>query len=74
VQLLAQFLVDGLGVAHRISLMNKKTSKADKPVPEYPLQTHGSRVAARGRRKANKMTEAQREEYFRRGVVLIHGG
>jgi hypothetical protein len=37
------------------------------------MSTHGSRLAARGRQKANKMTEAQREEYFRKGMVLIYG-
>ena len=54
--------------------MSRQTSKASKPAQDYPLATHGSRVAARGRRKANKMTEAQRDEYFRRGMVMIYGG
>ena len=54
--------------------MSKQTSKASPPAPDYPLPTHGSKVAARGRRKANKMTDAQREEHFRRGMVLIYGG
>ena len=53
--------------------MTKKKSKPAKPPKEYPLVTHGSQVAARGRQKANKMTDAQRKEYFRRGMVLIYG-
>jgi hypothetical protein len=54
--------------------MSKKPTKTAKPTKDYPLVTHGSQVAARGRRKANKMTDAQRDEYFRRGMVLIYGG
>ena len=54
--------------------MSKQTSKASQPAPDYPLHTHGSKVAARGRRQANKMTDAQREEHFRRGMILIYGG
>ncbi len=53
--------------------MNRKAKKREKAVKEYPAATHGSRVAARGRKKANKMPDAQREEYFRRGMVLIYG-
>jgi hypothetical protein len=55
------------------SVMIKKTSKPVKSSKDYPPVTHGSQVAARGRRKANKMTDAQREEYFRRGMVMIYG-
>lgn len=54
--------------------MNKPAAKATPTARDYPTATHGSRVAARGRRKANKMTAAQREEYFRQGMVLIYGG
>ena len=55
------------------SNMSGQSVKREKRNKEYPAVTHGSRVAARGRQKANKMTEAQREEYFRRGMVLIYG-
>jgi hypothetical protein len=55
-------------------LVSKKPTRPAKPAREYPAVTHGSQVAARGRRKANKMTDAQREEYFRRGMVVIYGG
>ena len=52
--------------------MNRKATRREKS-KEYPAATHGSRVAARGRKKANKMSDAQREEYFRKGMVLIYG-
>lgn len=54
--------------------MSKPASKPVPPAKDYPLVTHGSRVARQGRQKANKMTDAQREEHFRRGMVLIYGG
>ena len=54
--------------------MSKKTPKRGKPAKDYPKVTHGSQVAARGRQKANKLSDAQREDYFRRGMVLIYGG
>ena len=57
-----------------LSRMDKKPTKPAKPAKDYPLVTHGGQVAARGRRKANKMTDAQREDYFRRGMVAIYGG
>lgn len=40
---------------------------------DYPDKTSGSDLAARGRVKANKMTPAQREKYFRRGMFLAYG-
>ncbi|MBI3417328.1 MAG: hypothetical protein HY043_18710 [Verrucomicrobia bacterium] len=54
-------------------MKTKSQKPARKPV-NYPATTLGSRVAARGRKKANAMTEEQLEEYFRRGMVLIYGG
>jgi hypothetical protein len=54
-------------------VMNAK-SRRPKSSTDYPEKTTGSEAAARGRARANKMTDAQREEYFRRGMVLIYGG
>jgi hypothetical protein len=54
--------------------MNRPAAKTTTPAQDYPPATHGSRVAARGRHQANKMTAAQREEYFRQGIVLNQGG
>jgi hypothetical protein len=41
---------------------------------DYPEKTKGSEAAARGRARANKMNDAQRDEFFRRGMVMIYGG
>lgn len=54
-------------------VMSKK-ARARKPSKDYPEKTPGSEAAASLRAKANKMTAAEREEYFRRAMVLIYGG
>jgi hypothetical protein len=41
---------------------------------DYPLETKGSRVAARIRQKANKMTPAQREQCMKRAMQMYYGG
>jgi hypothetical protein len=53
--------------------MGMKTKPIRSGAKDYPSVTNGSRVAARGRQKANKMSDAQRNEYFRKGMVLIYG-
>ena len=40
---------------------------------DYPLNTFGTRAAAKARRASNKMTREERREHFRRGMVLIYG-
>ena len=71
---LRRYFVDpGRATPDNDSDMNSKTLRREKPLREYPPVTHGSRVAARGRQKANKMSDAQREEYFRKGMVMIYG-
>jgi hypothetical protein len=39
----------------------------------YPNQTRGSKLAAEIRKKANGLSSKQREEYFRKGMAMIHG-
>jgi hypothetical protein len=41
---------------------------------DYPEETAGSRIAARVRKQASKLTAEQRREFFRRAMVRIHGG
>jgi hypothetical protein len=40
----------------------------------YPEKTSGSRVAKKLRSEANKLTESQRENLFKRGMQIIYGG
>lgn len=40
----------------------------------YPAETSGSRLAADVRQKANRLTEEERDELFKRGMQVIYGG
>jgi hypothetical protein len=52
--------------------MNNRTSQTKNLV--YPETTSGSRAAKRVRAEANKLTERQREDLFKRGMQIIYGG
>ena len=41
---------------------------------EYPDETEGSRMAARIRQRANKMSSAQREECLNKAMQIYYGG
>ena len=41
---------------------------------DYPDETEGSRLAARIRQRANKMTSAQREECLKKAMQIYYGG
>ena len=53
--------------------VNQPAAKTTPPAQDYPPATLGSRVAEHGRRKANKMTAPQCEEYFRQGMGYSSG-
>jgi hypothetical protein len=40
----------------------------------YPEKTSGSKVAKKLRSEANKLSESQRENLFKRGMQIIYGG
>jgi hypothetical protein len=40
---------------------------------EYPEQTEGSRLAAKIRKLASKLTPEEEAEHFRRGMAKIYG-
>jgi len=40
----------------------------------YPENSSGTKAAGRVRTEANKLTERQREELFKRGMQIIYGG
>ncbi len=50
--------------------MSKKTNQLKNFV--YPATTSGSRTARRVRGEANKLTERQREDLFKRGMQIIY--
>lgn len=41
---------------------------------DYPDETEGSRIAARVRRDASRLTREQRRELFKRAMVRVYGG
>ena len=41
---------------------------------DYPAETEGSRIAARVRREASRLTSEQRRELFKRAMVRVYGG
>jgi hypothetical protein len=43
-----------------------------KPV-EYPLETEGSRLAAKVRTKCNNLSESKRAVLFNKGMAMIYG-
>jgi hypothetical protein len=52
--------------------MRKLASKRKKL--DYPEHTEGSRLAAKVRKLASKLTPEEEAEYFRRGMAKIYGG
>ena len=41
---------------------------------DYPDETSGSRLAAKARKMASKLTPEEEAEHFRRGMTMIYGG
>jgi hypothetical protein len=41
---------------------------------DYPAETPGSRLAAKARKLANKLTPEQRREHFNGAMTMIYGG
>lgn len=40
---------------------------------DYPVETEGSRLAAKVRKLGSKLTAEQEAEFFRRGMARIYG-
>ncbi|HEY5042890.1 MAG TPA: hypothetical protein VIK53_12900 [Verrucomicrobiae bacterium] len=40
---------------------------------DYPEETSGSRLAAKARKLASKLTPEEEAEHFRRGMAMIYG-
>ncbi|MBI2949955.1 MAG: hypothetical protein HYY23_20165 [Verrucomicrobia bacterium] len=41
---------------------------------DYPTETEGSRLAAKARKMASKLTPEERRAHFNAAMVLIYGG
>ena len=49
-------------------------AKASRKQRDYPVTSRAIRAAERGRQMANKLTEEEAEEHFRRAMLRIYGG
>ena len=52
----------------------KSPQRATSKKPDYPEETSGSRLAAKARKLANKLTPEQRREHFNGAMAIIYGG
>jgi hypothetical protein len=48
--------------------------RAAQKKPDYPEETTGSRLAAKARKLAGKLTPEQRREQFNGAMAMIYGG
>lgn len=51
--------------------MNKKPAKVHKT--DYPDETVGSKLAADARKRANSLTDEQRDDLLKKAKALIYG-
>ncbi len=51
----------------------KQPQRAAQKKLDYPETTAGSRLAAKARKLASKLTPEQEAEHFRRGMAIIYG-
>lgn len=55
--------------------MPRKTpAKVKKQSSRYPQETNGSRMAAKLRKRANTLSDEERESHFQAGMAMIYGG
>jgi hypothetical protein len=53
--------------------MSKPSQRTKRP-SSYPDETTGSKLAAKARKLASKLTPEEEAEHFRRGMAKIYGG
>jgi len=52
----------------------KQPQRAARKKLDYPETTAGSRLAAKARKLASKLTPEQRREHFNQAMTMIYGG
>lgn len=52
----------------------KQPQRATRKRAAYPDETPGSRLAAKARKLASKLSPEEEAEHFRRGMAIIYGG
>jgi len=57
-----------------IVIAMRKPAKKTRKKLDYPDETEGSRLAAKARKMANKLTAEERRAHFNAAMVMIYGG
>jgi hypothetical protein len=70
---MAKRLVDIVGRKRELMLVMKPSPRATQAKPGYPAETSGSRLAAKVRKLASRLTPEEEAEHFRRGMAKIYG-
>ena len=52
----------------------RQSKRAAQKKLDYPGETSGSLLAAKARKRANKLTLEQRREHFNGAMAMIYGG
>ncbi|HXR49012.1 MAG TPA: hypothetical protein VN784_16370 [Candidatus Limnocylindrales bacterium] len=65
--------IDNIPKKREIELVQQR-QRATPKKPDYPEETPGSRLAAKARKLANKLTPEQRREHFNGAMTMIYGG
>jgi hypothetical protein len=67
-------LVDNAAEKREIMCAMKRPKHIASKKPDYPDETSGSRLAAKARKQASKLTPEQRREHFNGAMTMIYGG
>ena len=66
--------IDNAFGKREIQLVMRQPQRAAQKKLDYPEETAGSRLAAKARKLASKLTSEEEAEHFRRGMAKICGG
>ena len=66
--------IDNTSKKREIELVMRQPQRAAQKKLDYPEETPGSRLAAKARKLANKLTTEQRREHFNKAMTMIYGG
>jgi hypothetical protein len=66
--------IDNTTKKREIELAMRQPQRAAQKKLDYPEETPGSRLAAKARKLASKLTPEQRREHFNGAMTMIYGG
>ena len=66
--------IDNILGKREIKVVMKQQRRAAQKKLDYPETTAGSRLAAKARKLASKLTPEQRREHFNQAMAMIYGG